>query len=208
MRAETTTRIAGRLPQPADVVELDPTGVLVAVRLHTNGEPDRNFQVRLDRAAALAEVQRIETLPASVLGDLGLSEVFPAAAGAPPDRPLRPGAGWTVDQPVRLPDTAAARLSGHGRLARLGVVGGRQVATIESNYSLAVHQTATGSVIDGEERTSVSAAHALRDGAIQSVHAVTSGHFTLTLPPPAGVQSPPLVGSLDVEITSTTHRIG
>ncbi|HEV7887312.1 MAG TPA: hypothetical protein VGO92_07110, partial [Acidimicrobiales bacterium] len=57
----------------------------VRVRLSGESQPTRTFVVQLDRAAQLAEVQTIEGLPASALGTLGLSEIFPAAAGAPPD---------------------------------------------------------------------------------------------------------------------------
>ena len=84
------------------VLSVDADGSRVQVRL-TGDSGTRTFVVRLDRAAQLAEVQRVEGLPASVLGDLGLSEIFPAAAGAPPDRALAPGDHWSVDEPVTLP---------------------------------------------------------------------------------------------------------
>ena len=50
-----------------------------------------NVHHAFDRAAQLTAVESVEGMPAEALGTLGLSEIFPAAAGAPPDRPLRPG---------------------------------------------------------------------------------------------------------------------
>src|SRR3712207_6086484 len=97
---------------------------------------------RSDRAGQLAEVERIEGLPAQVLGELGISEIFPAAAAAPPDRPLSPGDRWTINAPVDLPGLAPGRLRGQGRLIALGVVDGREVATIESVVELTVPQGA------------------------------------------------------------------
>src|SRR5437764_1530978 len=187
VHADTTTAVQGRPTNhritdehfKADhtVLSADRGGVLVAVRLQAPGVPERSFQVRFDRAASLAAVQQVESIPASVLGDLGLSEVFPAAAGAPPARALRPGASWPIDQAVRLPGTADTRLTGRGRLDRLGVIGGRQIATVKSEYSFPVHQVSQDVVIDGTEETSVDTSQALKDGAVQFVHATTTGHF-------------------------------
>ena len=216
VHAETTTTIDGRPPNHRvndeqiearhTVVAADRDGVVVDVVLQVPGTPDRTFEVRLDRTGSLAEVQRVERLPASLLGDLGLAEVFPAAAGAPPDRPLRPGSSWTIDQPVRLPDRAPARLTGRGRLDRLGLSHGRQLATIESRYRLPVHEQTGDTAIDGVQTTSVSATHDLSDGAVQLVRATTTGEFRLTLSPPAGVHAPPLTGQLTVEVRSETRR--
>src|SRR4051794_31660108 len=85
VHAETTTTIAGRPPNHRvsderitaqhTVVSASTDGVIVDVTLRVAGGPDRNFEVRLDRTGSLTEVQRVERLPASLLGDLGLSEV-------------------------------------------------------------------------------------------------------------------------------------
>jgi hypothetical protein len=174
--------------------------------------PERTFQVTLDRAGSLVAVQRIEDIPSSVFGELGLSEVFPAAAGAPPDHKLRPGSSWKINEPVTLPDTLSARLTGSGRLVDLGVVNGRQVATVKSTYALPVHQTSSsqdGTVtLDGRQTTETTATHAIQDGAVQSVEAKTTGHFALTLAPPGGANGTVLKGHLDVDVESTTRRRG
>ena len=87
---------------------------------------------------------------------------------------------------------------------------GRQVATIKSSYRLPVHQTSQGDdgvvTLDGEQRTETTAIHALKDGAVQSVQARTTGRFAMTLSPPPGQVGPQLKGHLDVEVESTTRR--
>lgn len=220
VKAETTTAIDGRPTtrsvsdehlQAHHVVQaIEGGGVVVDIKVTGPSVPERTFEVTLDRAASLVEVQRVEDIPASVLGDLGLSEVFPAAAGAPPDRKLRPGASWKINEPVTLPGTLSVRLTGSGRLVHLGVVDGRQVATIKSSYRLPVHQTSQSAdgivTLDGEQSTETTAAHALRDGAVQSVHARTTGRFAMTLSPPTGTAGPVLHGHLDVDVESTTQR--
>ncbi|MGH9179018.1 MAG: hypothetical protein ACRD0N_10750, partial [Acidimicrobiales bacterium] len=114
------------------VLDSGPDGSRVEVRLHTEEDgPAAVFEVRFDRGGQPTEVQRIEGLPAGALGDLGLSEIFPAAAAAPPDRPLSPGDRWELDQPVGGAG-AAARLDGRGRLVALRQAGGRPLAEVES----------------------------------------------------------------------------
>ena len=69
------------------VLEVGDGGVRVEVALARPGVGTRTVVVRFDRAAQLTAIDEVEGIAASALGDLGLSEVFPAAAGAPPDRP-------------------------------------------------------------------------------------------------------------------------
>jgi hypothetical protein len=222
VKAATTTAIDGRPPSRSEsdehleahhvVQAVEGGGVIVDVKVTGDGVPERTFEVTLDRAGSLVAVQRVEDIPTSLLGDLGLSEVFPAAAGAPPDHKLRPGTGWKINEPVTLPGTLSARLTGSGRLVDLGVVSGRQVATIKSAYVLPVHQTTSnqdGTVtLDGRQTTETTATHALQDGAVQSVQARTTGHFAMTLAPPGGTNGPVLTGHLDLDVESTTRRQG
>jgi hypothetical protein len=220
VQAATTTALQGRAPTHNEtdqrltarhtVEAVDTDGVTVDVRLTGSGSRTRSFEVRLDRAGSLAEVQRVEDIPAEVLGDIGISEVFPAGAGAPPNRPLRPGATWRIRQPVTLPGTDAARLTGTGRLVRLGTTNGRDVATVKSTFRLPVHQTsqtADGTItLDGEQVTDTTAVHAVDDGAVESVRAHTVGTYRVTLAPPAGVGGEPITGRLQVDVQSTTTR--
>ncbi len=194
-----------------DVLAAGTESSRVRVRLSGPNVGARTFVVRLDRAGQLAEVQRIEDLPAQVLGSIGLTEIFPAAAGAPPATPLSPGERWVVDEPVSLPGQPTTRLRGSGRLTELGVVDGEEVATIDSTFRLAVKGTtelAQGSfALDGSQSTTASATHRLADGAVEEVRALTRGRYRLTLLPPAGTSGPAVPGTLTVEVRSHTVRV-
>ena len=193
------------------VLDAGPTGTRVQVRLNEQGGPPRTFVVRFDRVAQLAEVQSIEGLPASALGGLGLSEIFPAAAAAPPDRSLAPGSRWAIDEPVQVAAPEASRLVGRGRLAKLGVVGGRGVATVESSYKLPVRRTAQERrnqlVLTGSQDTSSSTTYDLKDGSVVSVDARTNGTYDIMLLAPAETPGPPVPGTLTVEVRSVTRRV-
>ena len=221
VHSEAETRIADGEPRRTverfvlnlehDVLEAGPQSSTVEVRLDSPGIGVRTFVARLDRAGQLAEVERIEGLPAQVLGDLGISEIFPAAAAAPPDRPLSPGDRWTIDAPVDLPGLAPGRLRGNGRLTALGVIDGRDVATVESVVVLTVPQAAVDPggrfVLGGTQSTTSTATQALADGAVEEVRAVTRGRFDLTVLPPPGTSGPAVPGTLVVEVRSHTRRI-
>ena len=98
----------------------------VSVRLTGDGQQARDFVVRLDRAGQLATVETVEGVPAAALGNLGISELLPSAAGALPSAPLRPGDRWRISQLLRIGEARAGRLVGWGRLASLGVSDGTE----------------------------------------------------------------------------------
>lgn len=185
--------------------------VEVVLRPRDDTSTRRSFEVRLDRAAQLSEVQRIEGLPADVLGELGLSEIFPAAAGAPPDRAIGPGEGWDIDEPLLLPGLTATRLRGTGRLVQLGVVGGHHVATVTSRTELPVHRRSGSSYgeveLRGTQHTRSTASHRLSDGSVERADAVTTGEFRLRLLPPDGDETVALGGRLRVRVHTTTLRL-
>lgn len=194
------------------VLDADPSGTRVEVRLSEQGAPPRTFVVRLDRAAQLAEVQSTEGLPSSALGGLGLSEIFPAAAAAPPDRALEPGARWVIDEPVQLASPETTRLFGEGRLAKLGVIDDRDVATVESTYRLPVRRTAqerrSKLELSGAQDTNASTTYDLEDGSVVTVDARTNGSYEVMLLPPEGTPGTPIPGILTVTVRSMTRRVG
>lgn len=184
----------------------------VEVQLDPSTGPTRTFVVRFDRAAQVTEVERVEGLPAEVLGDLGLSELFPAAAGAPPDRPLAPGDRWTIDEPLRLSGLRSTRLRGQGRVVALGVIDGRKVATLATTYRLPVRRTVDDPqgqlILDGEQETTSRATRDLQDGSVEEATARTVGRFRVTVLPPPGTAGTPVEGTLTVTVTSRTRRTG
>ena len=219
VRTRSTLNIDGQPPESRDVTATlqveqrvlmsGEEGSVVEVVLRTTPEDERTVLVRLDRAAQLVGLEPAAGKDAAALGELGVPEVFPAAASAPPDRPLRPGERWRVDSPLNLPASTPSRLVGEGRLTRLGVVAGRKAATITTVSSLQVVRR-TGSAgkseaaFEGTQRTSTTASHDLADGAIQQAQSTTRASYALRLLPP--VAGDPVRGRLELEVTSTTKR--
>lgn len=188
-------------------------GVEVKVLLQEPGGDDRIFEVVFDRAAQLEEVQSIEGVPDDRLGSLGIAEIFPAAAGAPPDRPLEPGASWIIDDAIQLPGGAdATQLTGSGRLVELAVVDGEEVARLTSAAQLPLESTMStpgGELrLSGTQVTDYSATHDLDDGAVREATSDTVGRFDLEVGPPEGLGASPVTGTLRVEVSSRTRLIG
>ncbi|MEO5678225.1 MAG: hypothetical protein ABIS47_00995 [Acidimicrobiales bacterium] len=221
VRTRSTLRVDGRDPVSRDVtatLRVDQRvlasgddGSVVEVVLRTTPEDERTVLVRLDRAAQLTGLEPTSGKGVADLGDLGVAELFPAAVGAPPDRPLRPGERWRVDSPVTLPASTPSRLVGEGRLTGLGVVAGRRSATVTTISTLPVVRR-TGSagrneaVLEGTQRTTTTASHTLADGAIQAARSTTRASYALRLLPPPGLAGDPVRGRLELEVSSTTQR--
>lgn len=227
VRSSSVVRLPGRparrekdeilLRADHTVLAVDRSGIQVRVRLRDARDPEggsRTFVVRLDRAAQLAEVQEVEGLPARVLGELGLPEIFPAAAQLPRSR-LAPGDRWAIDEPVELPDAETGRLVGRGRLVELGVEGRRPVATVETETRLPISRRRADDqdgVIDlrGVQLTESETTHRIADGSVERSRSRTVATFELLLAPPPGTApgARPLEGRLEVEVRSTTRRLG
>jgi hypothetical protein len=195
-----------RLDATQRVLDRDDSLARVEVALSRDGIGTRTFVVRFDRAAQLTAVESVEGIPAAALGDLGLSEIFPAAAGAPPAEPLAPGDRWTIDDEVDLGDDAPTRLRGEGRLVSLGVVDGVDTATVRSSTELEVRTSTAASTgtrtLDGTQHSEVEAVYDLDTGLLRRAEADTIGTFALELGPPPGGDGDPCAGTLTVQLHS------
>jgi hypothetical protein len=217
-----TTTVLG--DQPADrstddvtlestetVLSSGPDAVHVQVVLRRAGSPDRTFQVRFDRGAQLSAVDAVDGLPPDVLGAVGFPEFLPAAATAPPDRPLSAGDTWKIDAQPALGGAAPVRLEGTGRLVKVTSSGGRKVASIKAQTRLPLSSTTdvggATATIEGTEVTDSTAGRAVADGAVQDASSVTTGTFHLTISPKAGAGGAPVTGTMSVEIRSSTKRL-
>jgi hypothetical protein len=193
------------------VLSAAPEEVKVRVQLMRAGSPDRTFQVRFDRGAQLAGVDAVDGLPPGVLGPVGLPEFLPAAATAPPDRPLSPGEKWKID--ATTPATAGTervRLEGTGRLVKVTTSGGRKVASIKAETSVPLSSTSrvgdATATLTGTERTESTATRSLADGVVQDASSVTRGTYNLVLTPQPGGGAP-VTGTMAVEIRAQTRRL-
>jgi hypothetical protein len=190
-------------------------GVTVEVELRGEGQAPQRFVARLDRSGQLAEIDRVEGIPASLLGRLGIAELFPVAAGSPPPRRLGAGEHWALRQPVIVPDRKQVSLTGEGKLTAFSIDGRRRVARVDETYRLPVRQTApdpAGTItLAGTETTKASTTRWVNDGSVVRVHAHTTGRFRVTITAPA---SAPLAtagttvsGTMTIEVDSTTRRL-
>jgi hypothetical protein len=222
--SSTTSAFPGAPPSHPPVVPADITArhhvldasdgtTRVEVQLAREGLGQRTFVMRFDRAAQLTAVESVEGIPAEALGSLGLSEIFPAAAGAPPARRLRPGDRWVIDDQVQLAGMdAPARLSGSGHLVQLGVVDGHKTATVSSTTTLpltAISTTPDGvQTLVGTQTTTITVVYDLTDGSVRHSTATTGATYEVLLSPPAGQPGAPIKGSLTVKLQSETRRTG
>ena len=222
IRSESETVLATGAPQlrtddvillaEHTVLQTGVDGVRVRVVLAEPEGARRTFEVVFDRAAQLQAIESIEGVPSEVLGELGLAELFPVAAGGPPDRGLAPGDRWEVDAQVALGvTTPLSRLTGGGRLVQLDVEGDHDVALLRSETELPVLTTrssAKGELrLDGIQRTEQDATRDLADGSVRAASSRTVGRYDLTVAPPAGTTGSPVTGILTVTVTSETRRV-
>lgn len=189
-------------------------GVRIQVTLGDARGSVRTFVVRFDRAAQLTSIESDGSVLDEGAGFIGLSEIFPAAAAAPPDGALGPGERWTIDDRVSIPGGAEqARLSGTGRLHALGIEDGHEVARLATSSILRLRSEQQGDdggivALDGQQVTEQRADHDLADGAVRRSASTTTGTFNLEIRPPLGQRRDPVHGSLTVRVTSRTIRLG
>lgn len=222
VQSVTTTDIGGQAPERTTddaVIEADTTvvessaeQVRLRVVLRRNGTPDRTLLLRFDRAAQLAGVEAVDGLPPQGLGSLSLPEVLPAAAAAPPDRPLSPGEQWKIN--AESAGTGGGRLEGTGQLVGLGRSGRERVASIRSSTRLPLSTTGrlgdVGVSLEGVETTEATTTRSLADGAVVSATSRTEGSYRLTLTPPGpdtGTGTS-VDGTMKVEVRSATRKLG
>ncbi|MBW8825537.1 MAG: hypothetical protein JF603_04175 [Acidobacteria bacterium] len=214
----TDTEIEGAAPEHKDtrveltavhtVLERGPDGVLVRVAVGEAGAPPAEFLVRFDQAA---QVRSVQPAAGNAATSLGLPEIFPAAAGAPPRRRLAPGARWSIDDQVRLPGgDQTTHLRGRGHLVALRRDGSRRIARLATDATMRLLTTSLGTggslVLDGEQRLRQQSSYDLEDGALWQATTVTAGTFAITVRPPGQTTGDGVPGTSRVRVMSTTTR--
>jgi hypothetical protein len=199
--APSTTSIDTLLEADVTVVETAPSGVRAEVTLRRDGGAPRTSEVRLDRAGALQGVDLIEGQRADVFGLGDLSQVLPTLA--PPESPLAPGDRWSLD---------AGTVTGEGRLARLGVVDGADVAVVATDATQPLEDTVptgnTTATLSGELRSRATTAYDLRDGSLRRSTTRARGTVAALIAPPVGIDAAPVNGTIiyDIRVRVTRQR--
>jgi hypothetical protein len=174
-------------------------GVTAELSIGRDGAEPRSVTVRLSRAGALQGMDLIEGQQTGAFGLEALSGAL--ATVALPSAPLAPGDRWPI---------ADGEARGQGRLERLGVVDGEEVAVV----SLRTTQPVTGSVpagattasLDGELRTEATETFDLHDGALRRTSSRAHGTVRARIAPPAGIDADPVDGTITYEVRAEVTR--
>jgi hypothetical protein len=199
VQATLTRSVDGRAPEEqvvdteltADQVVLGRSGdgTRVEIEVTRAGGARSTVVAVVDRAGSLEGIELVQGLHADVFGigdDDGL--VTDPGEGLP-DRRLRPGDRWTL---------ADGERRGHGRLERLGVADGHDVAVVRTSTTEPVEADGGEGVVTAGSLTS----YDLDDGAVRSGRSWSHGRLDVQLDPPTGIEAKPLRATVtyDVEI--------
>lgn len=171
------------------------------VTLRRDGAAARSARVTLDRAGAIQGIELVEGLSAADLDLAPLSSLLPPGT-APPGRPLRPGDRWSITDGDRR---------GRGRLARLGVVDGEDVAVFDTTVTEDIDDDVaagdSAARITGTLRSSATTTYDVDDGAIRRASARSRGEVRARIEPPTGVDATAALASITFEIRVRVTRL-
>lgn len=171
------------------------------VTLRRDGAAPRSARVALDRSGAIQGIELVEGLAAADLDLAPLSSLLPPGT-APPQGELRPGDRWSITDGDRR---------GRGRLTRLGVVDGEDVAVFDTTVSEVIDDDvaagASAARVTGTLRSSTTTAYDVDGGAIRRASARSRGEVQARIEPPAGVDAAPALASITFEIRVRVTRL-
>jgi hypothetical protein len=175
-------------------------GARIRLQLTRDGGATRTAVAIVDRAGTLEGVELVEGLAAAVSGLAEEGSLVPTLAG-PPDRPLAPGDRWEVRQ---------GRRADHGRLERLGVIDGSDVAVVRTtateDLARSVQTGASATEVTGRVRSGATTSYDLDDGAIRRSRSWSRGEIDAEIAPPAGVRAEPVHATVRFEVSVRVSR--
>lgn len=199
--APTTSKVSTTLLADQKVTAVTRSGIQADVTLRRDGAATRTARVLLNRSGAIRSIELVAGLESADVGLSQLGSLLPPAV-TPPTRALAPGARWTIDEDD---------LRGTGRLMRLGVVDGADVAVVETSLSERIHDDVTSgtsrATLTGTLRTLSTAAYDLGDGSTRHSTARSSGTVRARIEPPAGIQAQPVLGTITYDIKVQAVRL-
>lgn len=197
----TTTEIATELLADQEVVAITEDGARAQVTLRRDGAAPRQAQVLLDRSGAIRSVELVEGLASGGLGLAELGSLLPPSS-LPPASPLAPGARWKISE---------GGLDGRGRLDRVGIIDGEEVAVVETSVVEALREAVVAgpseATIDGELRSVGTAAYDLAGGAVRRSSARSRSEVRARIQPPAGVEAEPVDATITYDIRVRVTRL-
>lgn len=171
------------------------------VTLRRDGAAARTARVVLDRSGGIEGIELVEGLSAADLDLASLSSLLPPQM-APPRQRLRPGDRWSFTEGDQ---------DGRGRLTRLGVVDGEDVAVVDTSVTEAIDDAvaagASAARLTGTMRSSATTTYDLADGAIRRASARSHGAVRARIDPPAGVDAAPALATITFEVRVRVTRL-
>jgi hypothetical protein len=197
----TTTAVTTTLLVDQKVVALTDDGVEADVTLHRDGAAARTARVVLDNTGAIRGIELVAGLTSDGLGLAQLGSLLPPTM-APPAVPMAPGERWSISK---------GSLDGHGRLLRLGVVDGADVAVVRTTLSDVVDDSVTGGAsaarLTGRLRSTSTITYDLEDGSARRSAARSRGTVRARIEPPAGIDAAPVRGTISYDIRVRATRL-
>lgn len=195
------TRLDTELVAEQQVQERTAGGARIRLELAREGGVARTAVVLVDRAGSLEGVELVEDLDAAVFGVAGSDSLLPTHLGGPPDRPLAPGDTWHAGDDRR---------ESSGRLERLGVVDGVDVAVVRTTAREALDRTGrageSATRVSGTLRSGARTTYDLADGAIRRSRSWSQGTFEAEVAPPLGVAADPVHATIEYDVTVRVTR--
>jgi hypothetical protein len=197
----TTDEIATELVADQEVLAVTDDGAEAEVTLRRDGAAPRSAQVLLDRSGAIRGIELVQGLSSGSLGLAELGSLLPPST-APPAILLAPGSRWSISE---------GSLEGHGRLDRLGVVDGAEVAVVETTVAEALDDAVAAGTsavrLGGELQAHTTASYDLDDGSVRRSTARSHGDVRARIDPPAGVDAAPALATITYEIRVRVTRL-
>lgn len=197
----TTSEVATTLVADQKVTAVTDAGIEADVTLRRDGAATRTARVLLDRRGAIRSIELVAGLDSAGLGLSQLGSLLPPSV-SPPTRALAPGARWTIKEDA---------LRGTGRLTRLGVVDGADVAVVRTSLSEAIDDAVTSgtstATLTGSLRSVSTAAYDLGDGSTRRSTARSRGTVQARIEPPPWIQAQPVLGTITYDIKVEAVRL-
>lgn len=197
----TITTIATTLVVDQTVIGVTDGGAEADVRLRRDGGPVQTARVVLDATGAIRDVELVAGLGDDGLGLSQLGALLPPTM-VPPPVDLAPGARWAI---------SVGPISGHGRLDRLGVERGRDVAIVRTSVTQAIDEAVTSgtnvATLAGTLHSTSSATYDLRTGSVRRSSTHSTGDVRASIEPPTGIDADPVLGRIDYDVRVRATRL-
>lgn len=171
-------------------------GVRMRINVTRSGGARSTVVAVVDRAGSLEGIELVQGVDAAVFGIGDPQGLVADPAEYLPDRPLRPGDRWTVNDGARR---------GHGRAERLGVDDGRAMLHVRTDTVEPLGNDASDE--RGRVRAGSRTTYDLTDGAVRTGRAWSHGVLEALVEPPNDVVAQPVKAKVRYDVLVSVVRL-